>query len=88
MIDLDESERAFLVEMRALTTDSNGQEVFVGLTAGETSYYLSYTKRALIGGTDSSETDRYLELHTKHEAARLSVIFSEVELRTNNNSSH
>ena len=88
MIDLDDGERAYLVEMRALSTDSNGQEVFVGLTSEETAFYVAHNKRALVGGTDPDETDRYLELNEKHEAARLGVIFAEVELRTDSPPRH
>ena len=88
MIDLDESERAYLVEMRALTTDPKGQEVFVGLTADETAFYVGYGKRVLVGGPDTDETDKYLVLNEKHEAARLSVISAEVELRTDSPPRH
>ena len=78
-----ESERIFLTEMRAITTDSQGQEVLVGLTMLETEFYLDYSRRGFGGADNLGREDgaRYLELCNKHECARLSILAAENQLR-------
>ena len=81
MIEFSDAERAYLNEMRMLTTDANGQDVFVGLTPDETDFYVSYSRLSLAGTANPDDADRYLELNEKHEQARLSIIGAEAELR-------
>lgn len=84
MTDFTDSERAYLNEMRALTTDSQGREVLVGLTAEETEFYRKYAKERLAGtgGADRrADGNRYLELHEKRERARFAVLAAENQLR-------
>lgn len=76
-----DADRAFLAEMRAITTDSHGQEVLVGLSVEETAFYMNFAHQRTEGRGDSAATDRYLELHDKHERARLSVLGAENQLR-------
>lgn len=83
MLDLNDGERAYMQEMRILTTDTEGNEVMVGLTLDETLIMLEHNRRFLAGDRDRSEAGResYLRLHEKHERARLQVLGAENELR-------
>lgn len=74
------AERAHLIEMRAISTDSQGREVLVGLTFEETDFYMNYLRDK----SDSSMKQRYLKLYEKHESARLAVLIAEKELRIYN----
>lgn len=72
--------------MRAWTTDAHGNRVLVGLSEQETGEYLAYQRdraERRRGGraADSKARGRWLQLHEKHERARLAVIGAEVELR-------
>ncbi|HZP66248.1 MAG TPA: hypothetical protein VFB32_08055 [Rudaea sp.] len=63
-----ESERSYLEELRALSSDARGREVLVGLTFEETAWYVTQTHTLL--GRHRADRLRYLELHDKHEKAR------------------
>jgi hypothetical protein len=88
MFEFTEDERAHLTEMRAITKDSQGREVLVGLTLDETVIYMAYHRKIRTGEHDSEGGEVYLELHNKHERARLAVIGAEHILRTENPSRH
>ena len=85
------TESAFTDEMRMYTDDLNGNRVLVGLTLEETDEIESLTerkKREWSGEWPYSSLkerstcgQRYLELHDKHEMARLQVISAEAEAR-------
>jgi hypothetical protein len=79
-----DDDRAYLDEMRAISTDAQDREVLVGLTSEETDFYLSYTRDLSGDSHTNADTDRYLELHDKHEAARLEVLAGENQLRNDN----
>lgn len=83
MVELGDSERAYMVEMRMLTTDALGQETMVGLTPDEADFYILYARArgSGSGSHDAESRDRYLELHDKHERARLTLLMAENELR-------
>ena len=83
MLDLNDGERAYMQEMRILSTDRNGNEVMVGLSLEETLRMLEHNRRFLSGDRDRNESSRddYLRLHEKHERARLQVLGAENELR-------
>jgi len=76
-----DADRTSLVEMRALTTDSAGREVLVGLTFEETVFYMEYTNKRMQGYKDRPNSKRYLQLHEKHELARLEVLGTEIFVR-------
>jgi len=86
MIEFTDSEREFHTEMRGLTKDEHGREVLVGLTLDETEFYVTHVRRRTAGDRDRDRANqaRYLELHQKHEFARLQTIGAEVELRREN----
>lgn len=88
MFSFTYDERANLTEMRAITTDASGKEVLVGLTLEETAFYMDHTRQRSAGKHDHRNDDRYLELHDKHDGARLSVIGAEIFLRNENPTFH
>lgn len=84
---IDPKHLPYLTEMRAVTTDENGEQVLVGLSASETAEYFAYSEGRLNGtitGGDHELGARYLELHDKHEPARIQVICAEAERRVLN----
>lgn len=80
----NDAERNFLNEISALSTDSKGREILVGLTIEETIFYMEYAQKRIQGHHDSQNRDRYLELHDKHERARFAVLGAEHYIRTEN----
>jgi hypothetical protein len=80
MLDLTEAERAYFSEMSSLGVDGGGAEVLVGLTREESLFYLAYS-RGEAGVKSDESRSRYLDLHEKHQATRLQIVFAEVELR-------
>ncbi|RPH50974.1 MAG: hypothetical protein EHM85_08395 [Desulfobacteraceae bacterium] len=86
--DLSPERQAHLKEMRAIDEDNEGNEVLVGLTVEETSFYLNYLQQRLLGDADPTDGERYLKLHDKHEKARFSVLGAELILRTEKPSIH
>ena len=85
-------DRAFLAEMRAITTDVDGREVLVGLSAEETEWYFAYGARRSAGeprgANHSADRERYLALHDKHQRARFEVLGAEMQKRSDNPTSH
>jgi hypothetical protein len=75
---ISNADRPYLLETRALTTDERGREIFVGLTYDESLEFAGYHD-----GRPQTDDDfsRYTELFSKHETARLRVIFAENEAR-------
>jgi hypothetical protein len=88
MFSFTDDERAYLSEMRAMSTDASGNEILVGLTLEETAFYMNYTRKRLTGEHDHQHGERYLELHDKHEQARLEVLGTEIHLRTEKTTFH
>lgn len=86
MLRLTEGEKNYLLEMRALSTDTQGNDVYVGLTSSESERYhfLSDPHKSL----ERSESEEYLALNDKHELARLLVIDAENTLRVEKPSRH
>ena len=82
MANMNAALRADLLEIRALTTDRDGNEVLVGLTLEETNFYLEYLSARREGKhTTREDGDRYVQLHEKHELQRLAVLGAEMQLR-------
>ena len=74
MFSFTDQERASLTEMSAVSKDTNGSEVLIGLTLDETAFYMNYTRHFLAGKNDYHNMARYLNLHDRHEAARLRIL--------------
>lgn len=84
MLEFQPGARAYLSEIRALSTDGNDNEVFVGLTISESLWYQNYLEASFSGTAnrhDGSE-EKYLALQDKHEEARRTVLATESLMRT------
>jgi len=86
MLKLTEGEQNYLLEMRALSTDSQGRDIFVGLTSEESERY-HFLSNPLRHGT-YEENEEYLSLNAKHENARHQVLAAEHIKRTESPSMH
>jgi hypothetical protein len=78
-LELDDAERWSLEQNFALSTDSAGDEVFVGLTREETLFLLGYRRtsrqlRAASKRPPPEDRERATQLREKHEHARLQII--------------
>ena len=79
------------MEIRALTTDVEGNELYVGLTAEESAWFVRFENRDWAYRTDETvqrpsqeDRDRHQELWAHHEQARTDVIDAEHLLFTEN----
>jgi hypothetical protein len=88
MFSFTEDERAYLTEMRKITTDARGNEVLVGLTLEETDFYINHTRQRITGEDNQRNGGKYLDLHEKHERARLEILGAEIYLRDENPTLH
>lgn len=90
MLDLNDVERGYLTETRALSVNPAGEEVLVGLTVDETAFVLDHMRRFLMSERehDRERKKRFLDLHNKHEAARFAVLAAEIEKRNDNPTEH
>lgn len=81
MLEFQPGARAYLSEIRALSTDKDNNYVFVGLTAKESAWYAKYLEESFSGTADRSDgpQDKYLALQDRHEAARQAVIADEAQ---------
>jgi hypothetical protein len=72
--------------MRGLAVDEEGRWVLVGLTVEETWFYVTHVRKRASGDRDCIPANRarFLDLHQKHEIARLQVIEAEVYVRREN----
>lgn len=79
MLKLQPGARAYLSEIRALSTDKDDNDVFVGLTANESVWYQDYLEESFSGNADRTDgsQEKYLALHDKHEEARRTVLAGE-----------
>jgi len=79
MLTLQPGARAYLSRIRALSTDKNDNDVFVGMTAEESIWYQNYANDSFGGTANRSDGSqrKYLELQDRHESARLQVIETE-----------
>jgi hypothetical protein len=83
MVEFSAEERAYLNDMRMLSTDDMGNEVFVGLTITESHEYYQLTQLDRRTDGDGRSANRYLELYGKHEKARMRVLGAEIAARHN-----
>jgi hypothetical protein len=66
---IPEKYRSIILHMRGVTSDANGEDVLVGLTAAETAEFFHHVENP--DPANQEATDRYLELHERYAAARL-----------------
>ncbi|WP_030141980.1 hypothetical protein [Pseudomonas fluorescens] len=86
MLKLTEGEKHYLLEMRALSVDAQGRDIFVGLTSEESERYHFLSNPHFSASYD--EKDEYLALDQKHERARRDVLDAEHVKRTEAPSIH
>lgn len=92
-LDLTKEQRWYLREIHALTTDSAGREVLVGLTRDESIEYLRHqqTRQSLRDEgrrPEPEERDRFSALRDRHEQARLQVCGVMADKENNGPTSH
>ena len=89
MLVLTDMQRAYLRKIRALSEDHQGNEVFVGLTFGE-SMRFNFLSESLLGQEHRTQedVDEYLSLVQKHEHHRLQVLDAEMESQQNKSACH
>ncbi len=83
MLKFEPGARAYLKEIRALSTDRDDNEVFVGMTIEESVWYQNYLEESFSGTADHSDgsEEKYLALQDKHEEARRTVLAGESLMR-------
>ena len=81
---LQPGERAYLTEIKALSTDENGNERFVGLTPQESVWYQDYLQASFDGTADRAGVSeaKYLALHDRHEEMRRTVLAGDSLMRS------
>lgn len=87
-MEFTDGERVFLNEMRMLSTDNKGNEIFVGLTLEESQEYYKYTRTGFCHRANMDSLDHEIELGDKHELARHTVLAAEIDARENNSPRH
>ena len=63
--------RKYLLKMRALGTDAQGREIFVGLTRSESEEFALLMDREVF-----ADPQRVVELSAKHQAARVELMLA------------
>lgn len=86
MLELQPGARAYLTEIKALSTDEDGKERFVGLTTTESIWYHDYVRASFSGTADRAAASeaKYLALHDKHEEMRRTVLAGDSLMRAQN----
>ena len=79
MLQLHPGARAYLSEIRALSTDEDGKEVFAGMTLAESIWYYGYAQDSFDGNVNRHDgsQEKYLALQDRHERARRRLIDAE-----------
>ena len=86
MLTLTKEERAFLQELAGLSSDSRGNEIYVGLNLDESERY-----RVLSNSSHENtfkEKDEYLALQDKHDFVRFQILDTEYARRVEKQSQH
>jgi hypothetical protein len=79
IMEFSPAERSYFEDRRMLSTDSEGREVFRGLTLEESGEFWGFLRDGVMEIAVPQERDRYLDLYVKHEKARLQIIMAEIE---------
>ncbi|QCY09488.1 hypothetical protein [Pseudomonas sp. MPC6] len=88
MLVLTDMQRAYLRKLRALSKDSQGNEVFVGLTLEESTRFNFLSESLMKHEYRTPEAlDEYLSFRLRHEHHRLQV-YAEVEAQQCKSASH
>ena len=89
MLVLTNMQRAYLLKLRALSKDLQGNEVFAGLTFEE-SIRFNFLSESLLGQEHRAQehVDEYLSLVQKHEYSRRQLLEAEIEAQQNRSARH
>lgn len=89
MLVLTNMQRAYLLKLRALSKDLQGNEVFAGLTFEE-SIRFNFLSESLLGQEHRAQehVDEYLSLVEKHEHCRLQLLDAEIEAQQSKSARH
>jgi hypothetical protein len=89
-LPLSPPERAQLNATSALSTDTSGHEVLVGLTREESEWCLCYEKAQFDNEprTTAADDERYMALYDRHESHRLLQLDAVVQMRVERPNKH
>lgn len=79
MLKLTKEERAFLQELAGLSSDSRGNEIYVGLNLDESERYRILSNS--LHENTFKEKDEYLALQDKHDFVRFKILDAEYARR-------
>lgn len=89
MFAFTDAERAYLSSFDGIIKDSQEREVLRGLTFDETAFHVTYGRRRNSGEVmDPEDTERYLELDEKFQAALAQLSVAEAERRNEKPTEH
>lgn len=88
MFRFTDAERIYLTEMHSLATDTEGNEVLVGLTLEETAFLMEHRRKFAAGDRDRENRARARELSDRHQVARLQVVGAIIEKTNFSPTSH
>jgi hypothetical protein len=86
MLSLTEEERVFLQELAGLSSDSRGNEIYVGLNLDESERYRILSNS--LHENTFKEKDEYLALQDKHDFVRFQILDAEYARRVEKQSQH
>lgn len=83
MLKFQPGAREYLAQIRALSADDAGKEVFAGMTVEESIWYQDYARDSFHGNVNRADgsQEKYLELQDRHELARRRLIDAEPPAR-------
>lgn len=87
-MNFEEGERAYLDWMRMLSTDCQGNEIYVGLTVEESQEFYIFSRPFHQFNGDSDAQERYLMLNEKIQRARFAVMGAEIVAREDKSPRH
>ena len=90
ILPIDDGMRAAMNEMRKLSTDALGNEIFVGLNVEQSVWMVEWNHDFLAGKRrrDRDERDKYLVFQEKHDMARHAVLGAEIQMRNDTPTKH
>ncbi len=75
MLNLEGWNRKLLTKQKAISTNSDGNEVLVGLTREKSERYIE-----VVASDDPNDSDEFIKLDKEHMAARNGFVFDDDNL--------
>lgn len=75
MLNLEGWNRKLLTKQKAISTNSDGKEVLVGLTREKSERYIE-----VVASDDPNDSDEFIKLDKEHMAARNGFVFDDDNL--------